>query len=74
MILDLICTCVWPSIKCLVCLWMYHPTYRGVLFLHGLGKTHIEKYFGLASKAAGKYLGFIGIPVRTEESSEKKTE
>ena len=70
MILNLISACVWPTIKSLVCLWMYHPTYRGSLFLYGLGKPHLEKYFGLASNAAGKYLAFIGIPVREEKKSE----
>lgn len=68
--LDLICCCAWPIVKSLLCVWMYHPTYRGALFIQALAQPHIEKYYELISIAAGKYLAFLGLPTRVAEKAE----
>lgn len=64
MIIDLVSTCLYPTIKLLVCLWLIHPNYRGALFVDQKLTPIVSKYFSLVNEKAGKVLSIVGIPAR----------
>lgn len=65
-ILGLICSSIFPAIKALFSIWLIHPDYRGSLFLYDIVFPHVQKYFELVNKSAGKIISLVGIPVRDE--------
>lgn len=73
-LLNLVCECVWPIIKALVCVWMFHDTYKGALFVEQKAQPFTQKYYGLVSKAVGKFVAFVGVPQRDQEKKEDKKE
>ena len=72
LLLNMICTCVWPILKALLSVWLYYDTYRGALLIEQIGQPHFNKIYQLAAPIAGKALSFVGVPVRSVEASEEK--
>lgn len=57
-----------------LCLWCYHDTFKGALFVDDKAGKYIDLAYDKVMPVAGKVLGLIGVVPRETVSSEKKTQ
>lgn len=55
-----------------LCLWCYHDTFKGALFVDDKVGKYIDLAYNKIMPIAGKILGPLGIPQRDAVSTEKK--
>ncbi len=48
---DLLCSCIYPIIKMIVCLWLYHKDYRGALLIDQLFADIFDMVYTKAAPA-----------------------
>jgi len=72
LLLGMICTCIYPIAKGLLCYWMWNTEYRGALLIEKFASKYVKQYYSMVAGPAGKYLAYVGIPNR--ELVEKKQE
>ncbi len=73
-ILGKICKKIYPVLKTLFVLWLYHSEYRGALLLDQQFGKYIDKAYLTINPIAGKFLAKIGIPNRDTQGETKKAE
>ncbi len=73
-ILGKFCKTIYPTIKVLSLLWLYHSEFRGAFLLDKLFGRFIDLIYLKINPIAGKVLEIIGIPNRDTEGESKKKE
>lgn len=56
----MICDCIFPTIKMLICYWLYSQEYRGALLLEQLGSGIMDLVYTSAAPVA-KYIFTIKL-------------
>ena len=61
LLLDRIDFCMFPTVKALFALWLYHPGTKGVDFIEAKAGPYLDKAFLKVNPFVGKHLEKIGI-------------
>ena len=68
---DLISCCLFPTIKMMICGWLYSKEYRGALLVEQLASKYLDLAFDKL-QPVGNVFAFVGVPKRTEEKHDDK--
>ena len=63
---DSICIYLYPTIKSLICLWLYYPEYRGALYIDDKISGLVDKFFPLINTKVSSIMeSVLGFPHRS---------